>query len=164
MSITVSNDASAIVLTIQEESAGTIVVSPGIGRGPRGAEGPQGPTPDISVYNVDTDVSVSNGTLTLDAEGATTFFVTLDQNITSIQVNNWPDAGKTQRIAIYLKQDSVGGRVVTNWPSQTRWSYGVAPLLSTAPNAVDCVLFDTFDSGNTIYAGVVGQDYKSINT
>lgn len=53
-----------------------------------------------------------------------------------------PVAGTSLKLV--LTQDATGGRTVV-WPSNVTWLGGVAPTLSAAANAVDCVELDCFD-------------------
>ena len=70
---------------------------------------------------------------------------------------DWPAAGRSQRVAVYFVQDATGGRVAT-WPA-VKWPDGAAPALSLQPGAIDCVVFDSYDGGETVFANLVGEGY-----
>ena len=99
------------------------------------------------------------GSLALDVSTANTFRVPLSQDLTALSLTGWPAAGRTERVTIYLVQDGIGGHAVTGWPA-VKWSGGAAPALSSAPNAVDCIVLDTIDGGLTIFGNLVGQAYS----
>jgi hypothetical protein len=65
----------------------------------------------------------------------------LTGNVSSFSLTN-PGIGQT--INWFFVQDSAGSRTVT-WPSgggsgSFKWPYGIAGVLSTAPNAVDLLV------------------------
>ena len=87
-----------------------------------------------------TDWSLTSGVLTLDLAGASFFPVLLNQNVTSIVLNNVPATGVLFRISLEFKQDGTGGRTVAGWPATSVWSPGgTVPTLSSAPNATDLI-------------------------
>jgi hypothetical protein len=99
------------------------------------------------------------GEVAIDVSKGNTFVVALDA-AAAIALTNWPAAGRSQRVAVYFVQDSVGGRVAT-WPA-VKWPDGQAPALSTAPGAIDCVVFDSFDGGETVFGNLVGEGYSEV--
>lgn len=120
--------------------------------------GAKGDSPNNSIYNV-TTVIATDPNLVLDASVATTFYIQL-QNSVNISVVNWPNDSKSQRIALYFEQDATGSRTVLSWPANTKFSFGQPPVLTLAPNSVDCVVLDTFTGGQTIFGGIVGLAYS----
>lgn len=164
MPITVDTSADRpIKVSVTTQSPSTVTIQPKpdtkvIQLQPGTLPGPKGDSPDRSIYSKREIVSDSP-TLELDASQATTFFIRLKMDVQTIIVKNWPNDGKTQRIALYFAQDEIGGHNVVNWPDNSKWAYGQRPLLTSYAGAVDCVVFDTFDGGVTIFAGLVGIDY-----
>ena len=67
-------------------------------------------------------------------------------NITTLTVSNPSDG---QAISIRFKQDATGGRTIA-WPASFRWNGGLAPVLSTAANAID-LLSATYDATDATY-------------
>jgi hypothetical protein len=120
--------------------------------------GQKGDTPDKSIYSVRTVVADSPS-LVIDASLATTFYIKLQSSV-NLTVINWPNDSKSQRIALYFEQDENGERNVLLWPGACKWSYGQVPVLTPIPNAVDCIVLDTFNSGVTIFGGIVGLGYS----
>lgn len=120
--------------------------------------GPKGDTPDKSVYAVRTLIADSSD-LQIDASTATTFYIKLQSSV-NITVVNWPNDGKSQRVALYFEQDDTGNHHVLSWPAGTKWSFSQVPVLTTNPNSVDCIVLDTFNGGATIFAGIVGLGYN----
>jgi hypothetical protein len=120
--------------------------------------GQKGDTPDKSIYSVRTVVADSPS-LVIDASLATTFYIKLQASV-NLTVINWPNDSKSQRIALYFEQDENGERNVLSWPEGSKWSYGTIPVLTPIPNAVDCIVLDTFNSGVTIFGGIVGLGYS----
>lgn len=120
--------------------------------------GPAGKSPDKSIYTV-RNVTADNQNLVIDASLATTFYIKLQTSV-NISIINWPNDSKSQRVALYFEQDSVGERTVLSWPVGTKWSYGQLPVLSQDPGSIDCIVLDTFNSGVTIFGGIVGLGYN----
>ena len=65
-----------------------------------------------------------------------------------------PPTSEVGSLELVLKQDATGSRTVT-WPASVKWSGG-APSLSTAANAVDRLVFVTYDCGTTWYGDLIG--------
>lgn len=61
-------------------------------------------------------------------------------------------------LELVITQDATGGRTIT-WNETIRWSGGAAPVLSTAPNAVDRVIFTSYNGGSTWYGDLIGKGY-----
>jgi hypothetical protein len=91
-----------------------------------------------------------------------TFDVTLTENINSVILKNWPSDTVSQRVVVYLRQDATGGKTLVGWPTNILWPYGQLPILSTDPNAIDCLVFETFDGGQTVFGNIAGQNYKQV--
>ncbi len=61
--------------------------------------------------------------------------------------------------ALYITQDSTGGRTVT-WPASVKWADGTAPTLSTTANAISIVVFETINGGTTWFGSLVGTNFS----
>lgn len=152
INITIKQQPQQIVKVTANEGPTVVQVQPGTFRGQKGD------SPDRSIYSA-RNITVVDSKLVIDASLATTFYLTLTTTVTDFSIINWPNDSKSQRIALYLEQDSVGSRNIGPWPSNVKWSYGEYPVLTSRPGAVDCLVFDTFDGGVTIFGGIVGIDY-----
>lgn len=151
LSVTTTGDA---IVVVQGIGGDVIEVAPGTAQG---MKGDKGDTPDIASY-IKQDITLTSGNLVIDAKKASTFFIVLTQDVTSVTVLNWP-TGRSQRIAVYTQQDAVGGRTMTGFPVGTRWAFGLTPDFTPTPFAIDCLVLDSFDGGNTIFGATVGNDY-----
>jgi len=102
--------------------------------------------------------SAATATVTLNLTAGNVFNLTLIGNVTLVFFG--AVAGKACSFAIYLKQDATGNRVVT-WPTPSvKWSGGSPPALSSAPNSVDVVVFESLDAGTTWYGSLVGTAFS----
>jgi len=93
-----------------------------------------------SGYTPSTTVSYASS-ITLNCALSNVISTLLTGNVSSFSLTN-PGIGQT--INWFFVQDSTGSRTVT-WPSgggsgSFKWPYGVAGVLSTAPNAVDLLV------------------------
>ena len=79
-------------------------------------------------------------------------FVELTGNMTITSFDN-PKAGGVY--VLRVKQDGVAGHTIT-WPSNVRWPYGLAPVLTTVANEQD--LFSFYYTG-TQFLGGIGANY-----
>lgn len=90
-------------------------------------------------------ISISSGTLTLDASTSSEFEATLDANVTAIALTN-VDAGVTTDLRLRLIQDGTGGRTVdftaitVNGSGVTEKFDRGAPVMSSAANSEDSYL------------------------
>lgn len=97
--------------------------------------------------------------LNIDLNMGSSFESTLTENVSDIVVGNINQAGLQQSFTVKFTQDGVGGRSIT-WPAAFLWAGGVAPTITVAPNAVDLIVFTTYDGGATWIGAVVGQDIQ----
>ena len=109
---------------------------------------------DISSNNVDVDLSKGQSfTLTVDSavsqftllnppDDATQFTIKIKQNATgySVGINTFKDAS--------------GNSVDVYWPGG-----GVIPIVTQEANKIDIYSFKTFDSGDSLYGIVGGQNF-----
>ena len=102
--------------------------------------------------------TVVDGKLTLPVSVANTFSVRLDQDVTQVEFVGWPE-GVSERVVLYLEQGPGGPYTVDGWPYGTLSPGGVKPTLTAAPGAVDALVLDTVDGGDTVYLNVIAYDY-----
>lgn len=91
-----------------------------------------------------------NGAVAVDYEDGHYQYGTLDGNITSITVSNFPASGKVGFLTLELTQDGTGSRTLA-LSSAYITAGGVTPLLTTAANSVDILRLETRDAGTTIH-------------
>lgn len=78
------------------------------------------------------------GTITWNAANGNNSTLILGGSGRTLSITN-PVAGQTYRIKI--KQDNVGSRTITTWPTGVLWPSGEAPTLSVDTGAIDLVTF-----------------------
>ena len=98
----------------------------------------------------------ASGATPIDCAQANTFAFTLE-GAAAFAFARWPTTGRDQRVVVYLAQDATGGRTASF--AGVKWPDGAAPELSTRAGAVDCLVFDSFDGGQTIFGNLVGGAY-----
>ena len=105
--------------------------------------------------------SSSAGTLVLDMVNGNYFNVTLDEDVTTLTLNNPPASGRAGSIIFIARQDGTGTWDIT-WPASVLWeqSTGESPSQTTTANAVDIYWLLTTDGGVTWYGTVLGLDMK----
>lgn len=121
---------------------------------------------ELSRYNIkdysieNTTPSSSSGTLTLDLENGNDFDVTLDENVTTITVNNWPASGVLGKFTLAFTQDGTGSWTVAfpaGWKSPQNETYTVT---TTATTGHDEFVVWSRDGGTTVYFAAVGQNFS----
>ena len=139
---------------------------------------------DTSV-TVDTPSS-SSGTLTLDMEVANVFAVTLDEDVTTIILDNPPDSPAVGYITVIFTQDGTGFWELT-WPASVIWANADFSILlegteghilledgsgvvlmetqsteeqTLDPNSIDIYTLVTLNAGTTWYAIPIGLNMK----
>lgn len=92
---------------------------------------------------------------TVDLEAGSLHDMQLDAATCAVSLTGFV-AGRECGVTLLMRQDGAGGRLAT-WDAEVLWQGGVAPTLSTAPDAVDVLSFISADGGTEIYGfyGVV---------
>jgi hypothetical protein len=116
-----------------------------------------GNRPTVGLVEKLTTIAASGTAQTLDATVSNTYDITLTGTPLVLTLTA-PPAGLV-RLALYLKQDATGTRLVT-WPASVKWAGGTAPTLSTAAAKLDRVELETKDAGTTWYGVVVNLDLR----
>ena len=102
-------------------------------------------------YNSNYTESISSasvtGTYNIDWSQRNAYRITMT-GPTTLTFTNPPAADTMQTLTIILEQDAVGSRAIT-WPTNVRWSYGQAPVITTTPLKRDVFTFITVDNGTT---------------
>ena len=105
-----------------------------------------------------TTVSISSGTLTIDTSNTSIGFfqVTLNSNITTLNITNTPSGVAVQ---FFLVTTGDGTQRTITWPSSVKWQNGISPTPSNILNKRDIYSFLSLDAGTTWLASVNGQNY-----
>ncbi len=104
-----------------------------------------------------TSPTSSAGTLILDMVNSNYFDVTLDEDVTTLTLDNPPASGRAGTIIFIARQDGTGTWDIT-WPGSVLWEQttGQSPAQTTTSNAVDIYWLMTTDGGTTWYGTVLG--------
>lgn len=109
--------------------------------------------PEIKDYaETKTAPTISSGTLTLDYTTGQIFEVSVNANITTFSITNWPATGKKGSIEVWFKGD---GTARTQAWGSVRWPSDVAPTLTSVNGDYTVITFHTFDGGTTVF-GIPG--------
>jgi len=106
----------------------------------------------------ETSPTISTNTLTLDMSTGTVFNVTVNSNITTLNITNVSaTAGVTTGFILVFTYNGTPYSVV--WPSSIRWANGnTAPTLTNTNNARDVFVFFTTDNGTSYNGFISGQN------
>tara|TARA_B100001778_G_scaffold334491_1_gene346129 strand:+ start:20737 stop:21321 length:585 start_codon:yes stop_codon:yes gene_type:complete len=107
-----------------------------------------------------------SGTVDLDLEAADVFRVGVDQNLTTLNLDNavaGVDAtdGRMKEILLVLDQKgtSGGGYFTVSWPSSINWDASALPVLSEVDNSTDVFRLIYLNDGSDLWFGeIVGQN------
>lgn len=105
--------------------------------------------------SAETNVSISANTLTIDLNTAQVFEVTLNANITTLNVTNVQTNGRTSSFILVLIGDGTARAV--SWPATFKWPGATAPTITSNTGKKDVYVFFTNDGGTTWQAFVSGQ-------
>lgn len=113
-------------------------------------------SPEIKDYaETKTAPTISAGTLTLDYSAGNVFDVSLNANITTLTVTNWPASGKKGSVELWLTADGTQRTVALG----SFKSPGGATYTPTATNGKkDVVTLHTMDGGTNVYFLIGGQN------
>lgn len=103
-------------------------------------------------------LTLSSNTITVDFENGNHASVTLDDDLTTITINNVPPTGDAAPLVLYITQDNTGGHTVT-FPSSFRWAGGTAPTITSTADRTDIFVAITRDGGTTYAATIYGQNF-----
>lgn len=105
-----------------------------------------------------TSPAISANTLAIDLSTGSFFSVTVDSNITTINITNTPaTAGAVSGFVLIFTYN--GTPYSVTWPASIRWSNGnVAPTLTSTNNKRDVFTFFTTDNGTSYNGFITGQN------
>lgn len=105
---------------------------------------------------VSASAAISSNTLTLDLSTATTFYVTLNANITTMTISNAQSPG-VSAFTLILTADGTA-RTVT-WANSIVWQGLTIPVLTSTNNKKDIFTFLSIDGGTNWYGFTAGQNF-----
>jgi hypothetical protein len=100
-------------------------------------------------------VLANSATVHIDYNDGDFQLLVLSANVTSVVVDNWPQAGRVGRLILDVLQ--TGGFTLAGLA--TAWSDGTAYAASSGANKRDRVVLLTTDGGQSVDGNVVGLDY-----
>jgi len=115
--------------------------------------------PAVALTVTSDSLAVATATLALDLALGNSFAVTLNADVTAVTFSHWPASPGDQRIAVYVVQGA-SARTIAGWPAAVKWPGGTPPTLTAAAGAIDCLVFESFDAGATIFGNIAGQNYS----
>jgi plastocyanin len=98
-------------------------------------------------------ISPASNILSVDCSLSSTFAVTLDSAVTTVQITNVPTSGTT---LTFLISNSASYGIT--WPPSFNWANGSAPSLTQS--GTDIISAITTDGGTTWFAFVAGQAFS----
>ena len=101
--------------------------------------------------------SIASGVLTLNLSSATLFYVSLNQNISTLTFSSVPVNPKVYSFTLQFVADGTS-RTIT-WDSSVRWGSVGAPTPTSTLNKVDTYTFLTHDGGTNWFAFISGQAF-----
>ena len=101
-------------------------------------------------------VGESGAATTVDLQDGNIHIVTLTDDCEFSFAGATP--GESCSFVLKLKQDAQGGRIAT-FPPTVTWPGGEEPVLSAHPEALDKIVFETTDGGQTWEGNVAGVGY-----
>ena len=99
-------------------------------------------------YTLGAQTRYTNTAVTIVYDVTHSFHLLLTNDCT-ITFASWPTTYDAM-VKIELEQDETGGHTA-DWPSQVRWSFAMAPTLSSGTNVSDIIYIGSADGGSTYY-------------
>ncbi len=107
-----------------------------------------------TLSEVSGSATISTNTLTLDLSTASTFYVNLNDNITTFSITNIP-TGVSSFTLIFTADGTA--RSIT-WPGSFLWPGGFPPTLTSTNGKEDVFSFVSLDGGTTWLSFIGGQN------
>lgn len=103
--------------------------------------------------------AITSGVLVLDFVNGNVANVLLDQDVTSIIINNWPPGTRERTMVLYTTQDVTGGWFVDFDVPGWRWVNSIVPIPTLTPGKTDCWVLKSLNGGTDVLATPAGQNY-----
>jgi hypothetical protein len=109
-----------------------------------------------NISEVSSNINITNNSIILNLASASIFNITLNSNITTIQLTNVQAAGFSTSFIIAFTGSGSSYAVI--WPGNFKWPSGTAPNVTSTATKKDIYLFFTVDGGLTWQAFTAGQN------
>lgn len=106
---------------------------------------------------VSASAAISSNTLTLDISAASVFYVNLNADINTFNIDGEILTPGAQSFTLIFTADGTA-RTVT-WPASVNWPNATAPTMTAANGKKDIFTFLTLDGGVYWYGFIAGQIY-----
>lgn len=93
-------------------------------------------------------IASSGSAVTLDLTLGNVQDITLTANAVSLTLTG-QISSKACSVTAFFRQDSIGGRSISPWPTSILWPGNNEPIFTTVPNGFDVVNFVTLDGGTS---------------
>lgn len=160
------NDTTAYYLSMQGSTAGytnTEYVSPNLAFTPvtnslglTGNLSVNGTTFVNNMSEASSNITIVNNQITLNLGAASIFNVTLNSNITVLNISNVQASGFSTSFIMIITGNGTVQTIV--WPTNFKWPSGTAPTVTSIATKKDVYLFFTVDGGLTWQAFIAGQN------
>lgn len=103
---------------------------------------------------------ITAGTLNIDLDQGSSQEITMVESASDVTFVNFnPSALFSSTVTLKTTQDGTGSHGIT-WPSNIKWAGGVAPTLTSDPDAIDMFGFTTYNAGVDWFGFTMGQDFS----
>jgi len=103
---------------------------------------------------------ITAGTLNIDLDLGSSQEITMTESASTVTFVNFnPGAGFSSTVTLRTIQDGTGSWGIS-WPANIKWDGGVAPTLSSTPEAIDIFGFTTYNAGADWFGFTMGQDFS----
>lgn len=102
--------------------------------------------------------NITAGVLTIDLNQGNIFLVTLNSNITTLNITNIDNTvNRSQGFTLILTSD--GNNRTIQWPVNIKWSNNSSPVLTNSNSKIDVLSFISIDNGTSWLGFVGGQSF-----
>jgi len=105
-----------------------------------------------------TNSTITSGILNIDLNQGNVFLITLNENITTINILNVPNLDNIIVAFTLVLTISGSGRVVS-WPSNVKWQNSASAVVTQTDGKKDFFSFITMDKGVNWFGFIGGQNY-----
>jgi len=109
-----------------------------------------------NVIETASTATISASTITFDLSVASVFNVTLNSNITTMNITNPAASTSVSSFAVVLTY--TGTSYSVTWNAAIKWPGGTAPTLTNTDTKKDVFVFFTTDGGTSYYGFTSGQN------
>jgi hypothetical protein len=99
---------------------------------------------------------ITSNSISIDLSTASVFNLVLDDDITNVDLINYPAVLGVISFVLVVESDGVAHSIT--WPNNFRWPDGEAPELTVENGKKDVFCFFTFDGGSNWQSIISGQN------